>query len=245
MALANRYRRRMGFLAGSSSIVRFHADVPPRIDREKVCAAIRRDAFREHDEDGLPRPESFGWVAIHDPLVVEVEAHDVFFQQYLVLGFRYDKRVAPGKLVRLERRRAEEERKRELGQDRLGRETRKEIKEQVAARLLAMALPSPSLFECAWNLETQTLYFTGKSRGPKEAFSSLFRETFGVTPIPVIPYLAAERVGLDPATVDALRAVEPSRFTVEAGALDQEEARLAEAGGRALGAAAGATGGGF
>jgi len=202
----------MGFLSASSTIVRFDARPPAKIDRHTFCEAVNRRVFREHDEDGLPKQEAFGWVAIHDPLVVDLAPSDVFFQQYVLLGFRYDRRVAPAKLVRLECRRAEEERKRQQGLERLGRTVRREIKEEVAARLLLRALPSPSLFECAWDLERGNVYFTGKSRAPREAFQALFRETTGVSPIPVIPYLAAERVGLAAAVVDRIRGVEPSRF---------------------------------
>jgi len=202
----------MGFLSASSSIVRFDARPAARLDRDALCEAVNRRAFREHDEDGLPKPEAFGWVAIHDALVTELEPSDIFFQQYVVLGFRYDRRVAPAKLVRLETRRAEAERRQSQGLERLGRAVRKEIKEEVAARLLLRALPSPALFECAWDLDRHTVYFTGKARGPREAFQTLFRETCGVSPIPVIPYLAAERVGLPGSIVDAVRAVEPSRL---------------------------------
>lgn len=217
----------MGFLSASSSIVRFDARAARDLDRDAFCRAVNRHAFREHDEDGLPKAEAFGWVAIHDPLVTEVEPSDIFFQQYAVLGFRYDRRAAPAKLVRLERRRAEEERRREQGLERLGRTVRREIKEEVAARLLSQALPSPQLFECAWNLETHTLYFTGKSRAPREAFAALFRETCGVTPVPVIPYLAVERIGLASATVDAVRGTAPSRFAIE----NEERGRTAVAAG--------------
>jgi recombination associated protein RdgC len=220
----------MGFLSGSSTIVRFLAPPPAALDREQLCRALNRRTFREHDEHGLPAAEAFGWTAIHDPLVVHLEASDVFFQQYVVLGFRYDRRAVPAKLVRLERRRAEEARKKEQNLERLGRAVRREIKEEVAARLLLQALPSPGLFECAWNLETHCLYFTGKSRAAKEAFSGLFRETCGVTPVPMIPYLAAERIGLQGAVVDAFRGVEPSVFAIER--LRAEAAR-AGAGGEA------------
>lgn len=216
----------MGFLSASSSIVRFDARPPGKIDREALCQAVNRRAFREHDEDGLPKQEAFGWVAIHDPLVVDLVPSDIFFQQYALLGFRYDRRVAPAKLIRLECRRAEEERKQSQGLERLGRAIRREIKDEIAARLLLRALPSPSLFECAWDLERNTIYFTGKARGPREAFQSLFRETCGVAPIPVIPYLAAERVGLAGQIVDTIRAVEPSRL---ASAIDSETPRAAAA----------------
>src|SRR5690606_13798286 len=118
---------------------------------------------------------------------------DLFFQQYLVIGFRFDTRAVPAKLAWMERRRAESARKAEAGVERLGRTTVREIKEDVEANLLARALPNPKLFECAWNLETEVVYFTGKLRSAREAFASLFRDTFGVAPIPMIPYLAAER----------------------------------------------------
>ena len=57
---------------------------------------------------------------------------------------------------------------------------------------------------------TGHVYFTGKVRAAREAFTEYFRLTFGVSPVPLIPYLAAEHVGLDPHHVEAVRAVEPS-----------------------------------
>jgi len=208
----------MGFLSATSSIVRFHAKPPTKIDRSSVAGAVSERAFRERDEDGLPKAESFGWVAIHDPLVTYFEASDLFFQQYLVVGFRFDTRAFPAKLAWMERRLAEAEYKREQSLERLGRATKREIKEDVESRLMARALPNPKLFECAWNLETEAVYFTGKLKSARESFASLFRETFGVAPIPMIPYLAAERVGLGDDVVDRLRAVEPSRLTPAAAA---------------------------
>ena len=53
-------------------------------------------------------------------------------------------------------------------------------------------------------------------RAAREAFTECFRQTFGVTPVPLIPYLAAEHVGLDAHHVEALRAVEPASLVAEA-----------------------------
>jgi hypothetical protein len=78
----------------------------------------------------------------------------------------------------------------------------------------------PRLFDCVWNLETGRVYFTGKLRVAREAFTTLFRETFGVTPVPLIPYLAAEHLGLPGRAVEAVRAVEPASFAPEAPADD-------------------------
>lgn len=211
----------MGFLSASSSIVRLHAKPPRKLDRAAVAESVTEHAFREHDQIGMPRAEAFGWVAIHDPQLTELDTADLFFQQYLVVGFRFDTRTVPPKLAGMERRRVEEERKAEMHLERLGRAARREIKEDVEASLLSRALPNPKLFECAWNLETEVVYFTGKNKKAREAFSTLFRETFGVTPTPMIPYLAAERLGLGDDVVDRFRQAEPSTL-VTANAPDDE-----------------------
>ncbi len=206
----------MGFLSATSSIVRLHAKPPKKIDRDAIAAAVAEGRFRDQDDFGMPKAEAFGWVAMHDPLVTEFDASDLFFQQYLVVGFRFDSRAVPAKLAWMERRRAEAARKAELNLERIGRNIKREIKDDVESTLLARALPNPKLFECAWNLETETVYFTGKLKKAREAFSTLFRETFGVMPTPMIPYLAAERVGVPDTVVELVRDVEPCRLVPEA-----------------------------
>ena len=109
----------MGFLSGSTTVVRFTAPVPARLDREAVATHVTRRAFRDLDPDGA-EPHAFGWVAFHDPLQTDLTTADLFFHHFLVLGFRHDRRAVPAKLLTLERRRAENARKAELGRDRLG-----------------------------------------------------------------------------------------------------------------------------
>lgn len=202
----------MGLLSASSTITRFIAPPPARTDRAAAAQAITRRAFRDEDPESPTGGVACGWVGVHDPLATELTPADVFFQQYLVVGFRWDRRQVPAKLLYLERRRREEEVKVERGFERLGRALRAEIKEEVQQRLMLRALPVPRLFDCAWNLETGHVLFTGKLRGAREAFQELFRQTFAVQPVPMIPYLAVEHVGLSGGLVDAVRAVEPARF---------------------------------
>jgi hypothetical protein len=56
---------------------------------------------------------------------------------------------------------------------------RREIKDEIASRLVAQALPTPRLFDVVWNLETGRVYFSGKQRAAREAFGDCFRRTFG------------------------------------------------------------------
>jgi len=200
----------VGFLSASSTVVRFAAPAPARIDREAFAQAVSRRTFRELDAGAAGEAQACGWVGIHDPLAVSLTATDLFFHHWLMVGFRFDRRAVPAKLLWLERRRLEEERKAERGVPRLGAAARREIKDEVQERLLARALPAPRLFDCAWNLETGRVLFTGKARAPREAFVELFRQTFGLQPVPMIPYLAVEHLGLSAMQVDAVRAVEPA-----------------------------------
>jgi hypothetical protein len=206
----------MGLLSASTTVVRFVAEVPPKLDRAAVARAITRHAFRDVDLDAGAGAQNAGWIGIHDPLATTFTPADLFFQHYLAVGFRQDIRLVPAKLLWIERRRAEEARKTHDGVARLGATARREIKDEVAQRLLARALPAPRLFDCVWNLQTGRLYFTGKVRVAREAFAELFRKTFGVGPVPMIPYLAAEHVGLAPGIVDAVRAVEPASLVAPA-----------------------------
>jgi recombination associated protein RdgC len=206
----------VGFLSASTSVVRFIATAPTTMEREAIARAVSKRAFRESDPDiGDPR-QAWGWITIHDPLLTAFTPADLFFHHYLVLAFRYDKRLVPPKLLFLERRRLENERKATRGTTKLGAAERREIKDEIAQRLIARALPTPRLFDVVWNLQTGRVYFSGKLRAARDAFTDCFRETFGVTPVPLIPYLAAEHVGLPARQVDLLRAVEPASLVADA-----------------------------
>lgn len=198
----------MGLLSPTSSILRFTAKPPARIERSAFAEAVNRHRFRELNGDGSQ--QTCGWIDIHDPLAPQLTPADLFFQHYLAVGFRFDRRAVPAVLLRLERRRLEEERRRERGVPRLGAAARREVKTEVIDRLLARALPVPRLYDCLWNLETGRVYLTGTQRTARDAFADLFRRTFGVEPQPLIPYFAAAHAGLSPRALETLRAAEPS-----------------------------------
>jgi DNA recombination-dependent growth factor C len=213
----------VGFLSASTSVVRYVAVAPARMDRDAIAKAVTKRAFRESDPDvGDPR-QAWGWITIHDPLQTTFTPADLFFHHYLVLGFRYDKRLVPPKLLFLERRRLENERKATRGVAKLGAAERREIKDEIAQRLVARALPTPRLFDVVWNVDTGRIYFSGKLRAAREAFADCFRDTFGVAPVPLIPYLAAEHVGLEGRQLEAVRAVEPSSLVPPSGPDTQDD----------------------
>jgi hypothetical protein len=198
----------MGLLSPTTSVLRFTAKPPARIDRTAFTEAVNRFRFRDLNGDGSK--QTCGWIGIHDPLATDFTPADLFFQHYLAVGFRFDRRAVPAQLLRLERRRLEEERRHERDVPRLGAAARREVRIEIEDRLLARALPVPRLYDCLWNLETGRVYLTGTQRTARDAFADLFRRTFGVEPQPLIPYFAAAHAGLSPMALETLRAVEPS-----------------------------------
>jgi DNA recombination-dependent growth factor C len=200
----------MGFLSNSASVVRMQARVPGTLDRVHFATKVSEHAFRDPEDDANAPVARSGWVAVHGPLVTDLTPSDLFFQQYLAVGFRHDRRAVPAQLLRIERRRLENERRTGREGGRLGAAERREIKLEVESRLLTRALPVPRLVDCVWNLETGRLFLSGGSRLLREAFTSCFRATFGITPVPMIPYVAAEHVGLSPHALEQLRAAEPA-----------------------------------
>ena len=187
----------MGFLSASTSVVRFVATAPSRIEREAIAQAVTRHAFRESDpEMGDPR-QAWGWIAIHDPLLTTFTPADLFFHHYLVLGFRYDKRLVPPKLLMLERRRLEREREAARG-------VRVRSARPSAARSRTRSRRAWSRGPCR-RRDSSTWCGTSRPDASTSAASSApharrsptaSARTFGVTPVPLIPYLAAEHVGL-------------------------------------------------
>lgn len=219
----------MGLLSASHTVVRFVAPPPAHLDREAIAAAVTKRAFRDMEPGHDDAKAACGWVGVHDPLFTTFSPTDLFFQQNLIVGFRYDSRTVPAKLLFLERKRAEAARLAENGWERLPRVIRNEIKEDVQNRLMLRALPAPKLFDCVWNLDSGRVYLTGKAKAIREAFQDLFRETFGVQPMPMIPYLSAEYLGLPERVVEAVRSVDPSSLANESAIMpshDDEVPRL-------------------
>src|SRR5262249_35016603 len=64
----------MGLLSPTSSILRFTAKPPARIDRDAWATAVNRHRFRELNGDGSQ--QTCGWIGIHDPLAVDLTPAD-------------------------------------------------------------------------------------------------------------------------------------------------------------------------
>src|SRR4051812_40086582 len=97
----------MPALKGSLTYARFFVEGElPDDFRDRFPKAIRSKAMKPLDPDD-DTPERSGWSRIGDPFEVDLGYGDVFFNEYLNLGFRTDRWAIPGPMLRAKLREAE------------------------------------------------------------------------------------------------------------------------------------------
>lgn len=182
----------MPFLAGSIS-VRTYSVSEPAADGylAPFTKALQRYAFQPID-DRKGQTQAAGWVNIRNMLDNRLEPESWHFPPYIVLGFRVDRKTVPAALLRA---RVEDAARRTLRQERrprLSKDEKAALEANIRSELLSQSLPSTSLTEVAWNLETNRLYVASTATGANDMVATLFGETFERAVIPHLPYLVAE-----------------------------------------------------
>lgn len=199
----------MGVRRGSLSFSRFFVTgTLPKDVRKRFLDAVRLRVFQPLDVNAEAN-ESSGWCVLERPFDLEFDQSKLFYDRYVLLGFRVDKWRVPTALIKAH---VEEEEQRLLGKsgrERLGRAERADLKLKVTLRLRKKILPSAKCFDIAWDLDGQTLLFFGHSAKLLLDFTSLFETTFGLTLVEDSPYAAAMRAGLSSALLRRFQQVEP------------------------------------
>lgn len=183
----------MTIIAGpfSGRIWRAVDSLPPHFD-ELVGRNLPRHAFKPvNTERGELR--SMGWVNIRQLLDTRLTLPKVMIDGTLALGLRIDRVTINMRLFKAtlaeEFVKVSKEKKRE----KLSREEKAAIEEQIKQKLIANQIPSTSLYELSWNLESGIILFTGGGDKLNMEFSDLFTETFNVSIEPQFPFYRAER----------------------------------------------------
>jgi hypothetical protein len=204
-------------LKGSLTYARLFVDGDlPNDFRDRFTKAIRLRMMKplEPDEDVLERS---GWCAIGEPFDLEPPYEDVFYNEYLNLGFRTDKWAIPGKLLRAKIREAEAAQLQRSGREKLSRKDKADIKELVAKKLRKQLAPVTRVVDLSWSLQENLVRYFGHSERSMLAMSDLFQRTFGLKLIPEAPYTLAARLGLSKAAETAWQGLEPTSLAVEKG----------------------------
>ncbi len=208
----------MPALRGSLTYARFFVEGEPPDDlRERYMRAIRLRTLRplEPDDEAL---ESQGWCKVGEPFELELGYEDVFYNEYVNLGFRVDRWVIPGPLLRRKLREAEQAVLAKKGRERLSRREKTELKELVSRKLRRDLVPAMRAADLSWSLEEGVVRFFSLSPRTTAAMTDVFQRTFALKLIPEAPYTLAARLGLSKAEEAAWEALEPLDLTVDEGA---------------------------
>lgn len=183
----------MAFLKGSVSFTRYQTKGELSADyREEYPIQIVRHAFRELDETS-PDERSLGWVSIYDLLDNQFAGQQYFLDHYIILSLRIDNRKIPAPALKIFCRKAEAEEKTNFNKEFLSKTRKKEIRERVNLELLKRVIPTSAVCEMIWDLETHSVWFSSTSDRVCAEFTTIFKETFGLTLSALFPYTLAEK----------------------------------------------------
>jgi Putative exonuclease, RdgC len=170
------------------------------------AAALARQRFRTI-EDAASEEVSVGWITAADPTGDSFAPADLEAGTGHWLRMRIDKKQLPRKWLAIHRDVAERAKGRKLS----ARE-RRELKDDLADKLLPRVLPTVNLVDALLFFDRRTVLLLQTARSVVEAFHKLFFETFSIPLERADPLSWGRRSGIDRALVTNLERVEPVRW---------------------------------
>jgi hypothetical protein len=202
----------MPALRGSLTYARYFVDGEPPDDfRDAFVRALRLRAMKplEPDDD---TPERSGWCVLGEPFEIALDYENVFYNSFLNVGFRTDRWVVPGPMLKAKMREAETAYLAKKGRERMSKRERAELKELVLRKLRKNLVPQMRVVDLSWSLEDGIVRFFSLAARPAAAMSDLFTKTFGLRLVPEAPYTLAARLGLGKAEEKAWESLEPTEL---------------------------------
>ena len=202
----------MPALRGSLTYARFFVEGELAKDfRERLMRAIWLRAMKTLDPDEDVSERS-GWCRIGEPFEVSLNHDSVYYDNFLNLGFRTDRWVIAGPLLRARMREAEAAYLAKKGRERLSKHERAELKEVVSRKLRKQLVPSTRAIDLSWSLDEGLVRFFSQSARPIASMLELFEKTFGHKLTPESPYTLAARSSLHKAVDKGWDALEVTQL---------------------------------
>lgn len=200
----------MGFLAGSTSFVRYQVEGElPDHFWEFAAERIKLHSFKDIDDSY--EEQSIGWVSVDNMFDSEFVYAPYAVADYIILAMRVDERKISPAILKKFCLKEEEKIKKERQIPRLSRGHKVEIKENIKLMLTKKAVPTPSVYDLVWNLGESTMQFFSTNQKAQAQLEDLFKETFGLKIMLQIPYLTAAHL-LDPQLENLLADLRPEIF---------------------------------
>lgn len=180
----------MPFMTGSLSIRRYSVidDVPKELP-QTATLAMRRYTFRPIDEERGEK-ESFGWVNPRSILDETFTFEEVFISPYVYLGVRRDRKTFSPTIFKARRDRKYGKVRKEKKLERLSRQHRLALDEELTIEMLKETSPQSAFNELVWDMNTHIIYMGATSNALCERIQELFEATFDLKLRPMYPALA-------------------------------------------------------
>lgn len=191
----------MPFRSGALTARRYRVtDELPATFARTATMAMRRHAWRPVNDERGER-ESFGWVNPRKLLQPDIIWEEVVDGNLAFLAVRRDRKAFNKTLYKARREVVFEEAMAERKLQRLTRQQRLALEEQLAIDMLREVSPAIAFTEVVWDLNTGDFYMGATSRTLCERISDLFTSTFDLRLAPQFPalwgYAAMSEQGLE------------------------------------------------
>lgn len=203
----------MGIMSASGSFTRYRIveDVSQGLWLE-VQDRLAQDCFQEIDDTA--DEHSYGWVSIEDMLDTAWAAGTPFKGEYVAFALRLDTRRIPAAVFKKYYQIGLQEamaKAKEQGKKFVGREAKRELKENVKLWLLRQTLPVPAVFDVVWNMRTNRILLGSTQNTARTLFEDLFTKSFELHLEPLTPYYLAQNIGGEK-ILEKLESYEPTMF---------------------------------
>ncbi len=179
----------MPFRSGSLSVRRYvlQSDPPATFDRTATMA-LRRYAWRPIDAERGER-ESFGWVNPRHPLDEQFVWEDLIDGNLVFLSVRRDRKSFSKVLFKARRDELFAAVRKERSLERLTRQHRIALEEELTIKMLKEVTPSVSFTELIWDRNTGEVFIGATGKALCERITDLFAGTFDIRLAPQFPAL--------------------------------------------------------
>jgi len=180
----------MGLLSRSVSIMRYRVrgELPGSF-WDSVDEGVKKGAFREIDTPG--DEVGMGWVAMEDFTDRDFPGASYLRGNYVALSLRVDTIRVPPRILEIQVRKESAKLLEETGRQRLSSAQHRELKERMKETLKRQVFPSIQVFDLIWDTSKAVAYFGAHAVKARDRVESHFKKCFGLTLVPLIPYIRA------------------------------------------------------
>ncbi len=198
----------MGFTSNSVSILRYR--VRGEIEGsfwDVVDEGIRKGAFREiesgSDEIGI------GWTSIED-FTDTTFRYSYVRGNYVAVSLRVDSARVPPRVLEIKMKQEARKILERTGAHRLSAAQSRELKDQLKQSLKNQVFPSIQVYDFVWDTSKGIAYFGSHSPRARERVEQHFKKFFGLSLIPLIPFIRAAEIFAENPEKERLESLRPS-----------------------------------